>query len=153
MWFCRTNLSARGASFESLPQGTSFHRVDWPDHRWCMKLKHLDRHDAYQLVRRIFRVIKPIPHDAASQGKGAISLNPGVISPSTPSGMQPVYTKLSASKRRKRPGRKVGHQGVRRERPERIDCVQEHRLESCPHCHSELRRCDRIRRRYTEDIP
>ena len=26
-------------------------------------------------------------------------------------------------------------------------------MESCPHCRGQLRRCDRIRRRYTEDIP
>jgi len=90
---------------------------------------------------------------AAVQGVPAALPNANVISPSTPSGMQPVYAKASAPKRCKRPGRKLGHQGARRERPERIDCVREHRLENCPRCHGQLRRCDRIRRRYTEDIP
>jgi len=89
----------------------------------------------------------------AVQGVSAASLKANVISPTVPSGMQPVYTKASVPKRRKRPGRKAGHQGVRRERPERIDRVKEHRLASCPECHGQLRRCDRIRRRYTEDIP
>jgi len=90
---------------------------------------------------------------AASQNVSGAASNSNVISPSTPSGMQPVYAKASASKRRKRPGRKVGHPGVRRLRPERIDQTREHRLESCPKCSGPLRRCDRIRRRYTEDIP
>ena len=63
---------------------------------------------------------------AAVQSVPAALPSPDVISPTVPSGMQPIYTKASVPKRRKRPGRKAGHQGVRRERPERIDCVKEH---------------------------
>src|SRR5262245_2789280 len=44
--------------------------------------------------------------------------------PATPSGMQPVYQKPNIAprgKKRKKPGRKRGHQGSRRPPPERID--------------------------------
>ena len=40
----------------------------------------------------------------------------GKPSPSTPSGMVPVYTKPNASKRRKKPGARNGHDGARRKR-------------------------------------
>lgn len=75
-------------------------------------------------------------------------------SPSTPSGMQPVYTKPNASKRRrKKPGAKPGHPGKRREKPAKIDEHEEHRLGCCPHCAGELQRCNRSRTRIIEDIP
>lgn len=73
--------------------------------------------------------------------------------PSTPSGMIPVYAKLSASKRRKAPGAKEGHPGARRARPERIDRKVEHRLPHCPDCGGRLQRCHRTRTRIIEDIP
>ena len=72
---------------------------------------------------------------------------------STPSGMVPVYTKPNTSKRRKKPGAKDGHQGVRRERPVKIDERKTHRLKCCPHCEGKLQRCDRSRTRIIEDIP
>lgn len=75
------------------------------------------------------------------------------VSPSTPSGMVPVYQKPTVPTRRKRPGRKAGHPGARRQRPERIDQRREHRAECCPDCHSPLTRCNSTRKRYTEDIP
>jgi transposase len=78
---------------------------------------------------------------------------PPPVSPSTPSGMQPVYTKPPASRRHKRPGRKAGHAGAWRERPERADQTQEHRLPCCPHCRGDLQRCQQTRRRYIEDLP
>jgi len=43
------------------------------------------------------------------------------ISPSTPSGMKPIYTKPPASSRKKRPGRRNDPPGSRRARPDRID--------------------------------
>lgn len=81
--------------------------------------------------------------------------SPGLhaVSPSTPSGMVPVYTKPPTSPRKKRPGRKNGHPGARRNRPERIDQKRDHRLPCCPHCQGQLRRCQQTRTRYTEDIP
>jgi hypothetical protein len=43
------------------------------------------------------------------------------ITPSTPSGMVPVYEKPPAKWRKKSPGAKPGHPGSRRSAPERID--------------------------------
>lgn len=74
--------------------------------------------------------------------------------PSTPSGMKPPYQKPAASTRgKKKPGRKAGHPGSRREAPARIDRREEHRAEVCPECGGALCRCREIRTRYTEDIP
>lgn len=75
------------------------------------------------------------------------------LTPSTPSGMIPVYAKPPASKRRKKPGAKDGHPGARRARPERIDRRIEHRLKCCPDCGGRLQRCARSRTRIIEDIP
>ena len=49
-------------------------------------------------------------------------------SPSTPSGMVPIYTKPNTPKRRKKPGAKEGHPGHRRKPPARIDEHKKHRL-------------------------
>ena len=76
-------------------------------------------------------------------------------SPSTPSGMVPLYAKPNTSKRRRnrRPGAREGHPGVRRERPVKIDRHKTHRLKRCPHCQGQLQRCQRSRTRVIEDIP
>jgi predicted RNA-binding Zn-ribbon protein involved in translation (DUF1610 family) len=76
-----------------------------------------------------------------------------VLGPSTPSGMKPVYQKPSVWPHRKKPGRKAGHPGARRSAPQRIDQTKEHRLERCPDCGGQLKRCQQTRTRYTEDIP
>jgi len=55
-------------------------------------------------------------------------------SPSTPSGMVPVYAKPNTPKRPRKPGAKKGHPGHRRQRPERIDEQETHRLKRCPCC-------------------
>jgi len=75
------------------------------------------------------------------------------LSPSTPSGMVPVYAKPNAAQRSKEPGAKKGHPGHRRETPTRIDRTQEHRLQRCPCCGGPLQRCQRKRTRLIEDIP
>jgi transposase len=81
-------------------------------------------------------------------------LQPASVSPSTPSGMVPVYEKPATDKRRrKKPGAKNGHKGWRRKTPEKIDARVEHRLEVCPCCGGELQRCQRQRKRIIEDIP
>jgi len=67
--------------------------------------------------------------------------------------MRPVYLKPTSSSRKKRPGRKEGHSGARRYRPDRIDQRREHHLTCCPHCHGKVKRCNRTRTRYIEDIP
>jgi hypothetical protein len=74
-------------------------------------------------------------------------------SPSTPSGMVAIYTKANTPTRRKKPGAKPGHPGVRRQRPVTIDTYQTHRLKRCPHCSGPLQRCDRSRTRIIEDLP
>jgi len=74
-------------------------------------------------------------------------------SPSTPSGMVPIYTKPNVSKRRKKPGARAGHQGARRVQPVKIDQHKTHRLKCCPHCSGKLQRCQRSRTRIIEDIP
>jgi hypothetical protein len=79
------------------------------------------------------------------------------VSPSTPSGMRPVYTKPNAGagrgRRRKRPGARDGHPGHRRPRPTRIDQRRQHRLKVCPCCGGPLQRCRRTRTRLVEDLP
>jgi transposase len=74
-------------------------------------------------------------------------------SPSTPSGMVPVYEKPNRAKRRKGPGAREGHRGTRRARPARIDVRRVHRLVRCPDCGGSLKRCRRTRTRIIEDIP
>jgi len=74
-------------------------------------------------------------------------------SPSTPSGMIPIYSKHNVSKRRKKSGAKIGHEGVRRERPVKIDERKTHRLKCCPHCQRALQQSQRSRTRIIEDIP
>lgn len=86
---------------------------------------------------------------AQLQGRSEVQ----ALSPSTPSGMVPVYAKPSAPTRSKRPGAQKGHPGQRREAPARIDRTQEHRLKRCPCCGGALQRCQRTRTRLIEDIP
>lgn len=77
--------------------------------------------------------------------------NPGALS--TPSGMQPPYSKPPASKRHKKPGRKKGHPGVSRAVPVHIDRCAEHRLSECPYCKAHLGAPVSSRRQIVEDIP
>jgi transposase len=74
-------------------------------------------------------------------------------SPSTPSGMVPIYTKHNTPKRRKKPGARKGHPGHRRPVPTRVDQRKTHRLKRCPCCGGQLQRCERKRTRTIEDIP
>jgi transposase len=72
---------------------------------------------------------------------------------STPSGMKPVYTKLTTPRRRKRAGAKKGHKGSRRTPPPVIHRQVVLRLERCPVCQSEVNPCQHPRTRIVEDIP
>lgn len=76
-----------------------------------------------------------------------------VVTPTCPSGMTPVYLKKPGKKRRKKPGRKKGHPGVGRTRPEKIDHYKKHTLENCPQCNVALRQSIKQHKRYTVDIP
>jgi len=77
----------------------------------------------------------------------------GDVSPTTPSGMIPTYLKPTKGKRRRRPGRKKGHEGISRIQPEAVDHVKEHTLERCPQCHTPLKEPIKHYKRYIEDIP
>jgi len=74
-------------------------------------------------------------------------------SPTCPSGMKPPYLKEPGKKRRKKPGRKKGHPGVARKRPEKIHHYKEHCLESCPECQCALGKPIKSYERHTMDIP
>jgi transposase len=76
----------------------------------------------------------------------------GDVSPTTPSGMTPVYLKSTHGKRKKRPGRKKGHQGVSRKMPDKVHHYKEHTLDSCPNCQTPLKDPIQSYQRYTEDI-
>ena len=75
------------------------------------------------------------------------------LSPSTPSGMVPIYTKPNTAKRCKKSSARNGHEGVRRQRPVKIDERRTHRLPRCPDCGGRLQRCHRSRTRIIEDLP
>jgi len=77
----------------------------------------------------------------------------GAVSPTTPSGMTPPYLKPSPEKRKKRPGRKKGHPGISRLRPDHVDHFKEHPLKRCPKCHSVVKDPIKTYTRYVEDIP
>ena len=76
--------------------------------------------------------------------------------PHTPSGAIPPQNKPNAQRRKKKPGRKKGHPGARRPRPNRIDRQEEHHLDCCPHCGGAVHPCQgkhAIRTRIIEDLP
>lgn len=77
----------------------------------------------------------------------------GQVSPTTPSGMTPVYLKPPHKRRKKPPGRRKGHQGGARPRPTRIDQYEEHTLDHCPECQTPLGESVDTYRRYVEDLP
>lgn len=81
------------------------------------------------------------------------------VSPSTPSGMIPLYEKESSTKRKgkkKKPGAQPDHPGSNRPHPAKIGRTLEHRLECCPDCGGPLQQCNgnqSVRSRVVEDIP
>jgi transposase len=72
---------------------------------------------------------------------------------STPSAMQPAYSKPPGPKRRRKPGRKNGHPGACRPAPARIDRTVEHKLSECPTCRNLLGEPCGNHSRIVEDIP
>jgi len=90
---------------------------------------------------------------ALAMARHVATLQPSGSSPSTPSGMVPVYQKPASKRRRKKPGARDGHAGARRKTPAKIDAAVTHRLEICPCCGGALQRCQRQRTRIIEDIP
>ena len=67
--------------------------------------------------------------------------------------MIPPYLKPTSKKRKRPCGRKHGHKGVCRKRPETVTAYQTHTLDSCPDCHQPLQNPVRTYKRYIEDIP
>jgi len=96
----------------------------------------------------IFALLELAAQLRRSQGECA-----SVSSPATPSGMRPIYQKANTPQRRKKPGRKAGHEGARRPPPEVVHEHKVHRAPCCPHCQGRLTCCQQTRTRYTEDIP
>jgi hypothetical protein len=96
----------------------------------------------------VFALLELAKQLAEAEGK----TNPSTT-PSTPSGMVPVYEKPPAKGRgKKRPGAKQGHPGSRREKPQRVDWQVDHRADNCPDCGGRLKRCAEERIRYIEDM-
>ena len=75
------------------------------------------------------------------------------VSPTTPSGMKPPYLKPQGKKRKRKPGRKKGHPGAFRPKPDKVDYYKDHTLCSCPECDNSLGEPVKDYKRYTEDIP
>lgn len=114
---------------------------------------NLTREEAERIVAQgeeaaIFALLELAQMLARAEGKCA-----SVSSPATPSGMIPQHQKPATRKRGKKPGRKTGHAGSRRQIPDRIDQRKSHRAPCCPHCTGKLQRCAATRTRFTEDIP
>ncbi len=74
--------------------------------------------------------------------------------PATPSAMVAPYRKPNAPRkgRKKKPGRKQGHKGERREAPPNIERHESHVLEQCPDCGGPLTEPRSTRTRVIEDI-
>jgi transposase len=74
-------------------------------------------------------------------------------SPSTPSGMVPVYSKPSAFGHARTPGAKPGHPGSRRKEPPEITRREAHpEMKHCPTCGSALKAATERRFRLIEEI-
>jgi transposase len=74
--------------------------------------------------------------------------------PTTPSGMIPPYQKPNRKKgRKKKAGRKKGHSGTRRKKPDHVDNHAYHPLTCCPDCGSTDVKVHETVTRYTEEIP
>jgi transposase len=52
----------------------------------------------------------------------------------------------------KKLGPPIGHKGISRKKPDRVDKTVVLRLDACPHCNGELSELEQTRERYTEDI-
>lgn len=112
------------------------------------------------MTRDEAKAIWALPQDKAVQAILALAEKAekydqivGGVSPTTPSGMTPVYLKPTRGKRKKPPGRKRGHPGISRFRPEEVDHFKEHIPERCPECHGPLGHPIKTYKRYVEDIP
>jgi len=74
------------------------------------------------------------------------------MTPSTPSGMIPVYEKPAAPKPRKKPGAKIGHKGHYRQLPAITHHQEQPPLPCCPDCGTPFSKPSERRTRVIEDI-
>src|SRR2546428_9222943 len=88
--------------------------------------------DAEKKIAELERENSKLKRDLEAKAPQADKLG----SLSTPSAMQPAYSKPSGPKRRRKPGRKKGHPGTCRPPPAKIDQHVEHTLSDCPKCGS-----------------
>ncbi|GJQ47819.1 hypothetical protein KsCSTR_40750 [Candidatus Kuenenia stuttgartiensis] len=107
----------------------------------AIAILEMDREDAIQAI--LILAEKAEKYDRLCDKPG----------PTTPSGSIPPYLKPTKKKRKRPCGRKKGHKGVCRKRPETVTAYQTHSMESCPDCHQPLQKPVRTYKRYIEDIP
>src|SRR5574337_1047307 len=107
----------------------------------AIAILEMDREDAIQAI--LILAAKAEKYDRLCDQPG----------PTTPSGMTPPYLKPTRKKKKRPCGRKQGHEGISRKRPEKVTAYQTHTLENCPECHRPLQKPVRTYKRYTEDIP
>ena len=76
------------------------------------------------------------------------------LSEAAPSGAKPPFIKPDSKKKNKKPGRKAGHKGVSRKRPDesQVNNRQTHQLAKCPKCHTPFEKSLDIRKRFIIDI-
>lgn len=65
---------------------------------------------------------------------------------------KPKFVKENTKKRHKKPGRKLGHEGITRQIPEHINEVIEQELNECPHCTHQLNKSIEVTEHIQEDI-
>lgn len=92
---------------------------------------------------------------ATLQTINQLRADPPAVTPATPSGQQPVYTKPKQRKNgRKKRGARPGHTGHRRPTPQNIDRHETHaELTHCPHCDTTVHPARKHRKRVIIDLP
>lgn len=83
----------------------------------------------WERIEVLERRVKSLEAENAALRKENAALKARLLpDPATPSGAVPVYKKPGGKKRAKKPGRKAGHKGARREEPENVAYSEEHVL-------------------------
>lgn len=65
---------------------------------------------------------------------------------------KPKFVKINIKKRRRKPGRKIGHAGHTRRIPTQIDKIEEQKLTHCPDCRNRLSKTVEVIEHIQEDI-
>ena len=91
----------------------------------------------------IFALLK-LAKMVAQKEQGKLVIN-SHDDPSCPSGQKPVFVKPNKKddkRKSKKPGRKKGHNGSRRGKPDKVDHIEEHRVSKCPDCGGKVKKCN-----------